>query len=406
MKIGIFGNTNNYPFAIANGLRALGVEIRLVVNRPELLHRPEGKLPALKDGYPEWVGDFAVSAQSYTVLSNPLLSDVIRFLGDDLDAVFLNDVGVALHKHFKCPVLALLTGSDLLFHASFASIDERISGWSDEMRSSKTGTAIIATMRDCVLAQRQGIEHAQAISFMLPGVITEGDEILQSLGVLRDDPRRFFIYLSDTIGLQPVQHPLRRRMRIFNGARIIWHLPLPPGLSALDHKGTDVLIRGFADFLAAGGEGELRLVRKGYDVDRTVVLIKRLGIETNVTWLDELSLFQFYEELAEADVVCDQFGLSMPGMVALDAMAMGRPVLSNFRLEVMGPCYPEPRPFFQAATPGEVRSHLLDLFTAPKLRAETGRLAAEYVRRHHSPEVNARECLKRLGLPLHVSQCA
>lgn len=401
MKIGIIGNTNNYPKLLAQGLKSLGCEVRLVVNRPEELHRPESKYPQLAGSYPDWIGDFSALASSHVVTESPLIPEVMRFLGDDLDAVFLNDVGLALNDgRFDCPVLALLTGSDLLYHASHASLTERTSGWPTDWRRAPRGQHTLAQLEQAVEAQRDGIRRADAVSFMPPGTIPEGDQILTALGIGLDDPRRFFVYLSNTIDLVHRPAPQRRRMRIFNGARVIWSRPLPPGFSDLDDKGTDVLVMGFAAYLGRGGEGELRLVNKGYDAERTRQLVAKLGIVEDVEWLDELPLTAFYEEVARADVVCDQFGTSMPGMVALDAMAMGRVVLSNFRLEHMGAYYPQPHPFLQAATPEEVCDALWLLHQNPSRRADMGVQASAYARTYRSPEANARLCLERLGLAL------
>jgi hypothetical protein len=401
MKIGIFGNTNNYPYLLAQGLRRLGVDVRLVVNRPELLHRPESKHSELVNDYSDWIADFSVLSSSYVLAGSPLISEVMRFLGDDLDAIFLNDVGLALNDgRFNCPVLALLTGSDLLYHANYDSLKERISGWPPEWHQTHRGRNTLAQIEQSIEAQREGIRRADAISFMLPGTIPEGDKILASLGIEAEDPKRFFVYMSNTIDLINRPAPQRRRMRIFNGARIIWNRPLPPGFSDLDDKGTDILVKGFALYRARGGEGELRLVNKGYDVDLTRQLIATLGIEEDVEWLDELPLAAFYDEVDNADVVCDQFGTSMPGMVALDAMAMGRVVLSNFRLEHMGPYFPEPYPFCQAVSPHEVCEQLWSLFQSPAGRVEMGRQASAFVRAQRSPEANARLCLHHLGLAL------
>jgi hypothetical protein len=40
MKIGILGNTNNYPFVFAMLLQELGQEVIVVISEKELLHRP------------------------------------------------------------------------------------------------------------------------------------------------------------------------------------------------------------------------------------------------------------------------------------------------------------------------------------------------------------------------------
>lgn len=401
MKVGIFGNTNNYPFLLAEGLRNLGCDVRLVVNRPEALHRPESRHPEFSGNYPSWIADMSAIASSYVPMDSPLIADVMRFLGDDLDAVFLNDVGPSLNNgRFTCPVVALLTGSDLLYHACFESLSERTSGWPAAWRENQRGRVAMERISAAIRAQRHGIRHAAAISFMPPGVIPEGDAILESLGVAPGDGRRFMSYLSNTNGITFAAPPLRRRLRIFNGARIIWHRPLPPGFSDLDDKGTGVLIEGFAEYRRRGGEGELRLVNKGYDVERARELIRRLGVDDDVEWMDELSLAAFYDEVDKADVVCDQFGTSMPGLVALDAMAMGRVVLSNFRLEHMGPYFPPPHPFLHATTQAEVCDALLSLYHQPVLRVQMGEQASAYVRTHRSPEANARLCLQQLGLAL------
>jgi glycosyltransferase involved in cell wall biosynthesis len=399
MKIGFIGNTNNSPFMVAKALRRLGCDVRLVVNRPETLHRPESKDPVLAERYPEWIGDFAALTSSYVLTESPLIPEVMRFLGDDLDAVVLNDVGLALNDgRFNCPVLALLTGSDLLYHASFSSLAERTSGWPLEFRDSPSGAHYIERITLAIEAQREGIRRADAVNFMPAGVIPEGDGLLEELGIGTSDPRRFFLQIADAEDVEHRPLTARRRMRIFNGARVIWHRPLPPGLSDLDHKGTDVLVRGFAEYLDRGGEGHLRLVEKGYDVERTRQLVRELGLAEHVVWLGELSHAGFYEELANSDVVVDQLGTSLPGMVSVDAMTMGRVVLANFRLEHMGPYYPQPRPFLHATTQDEVCESLMVMYLDPVGRARLAKEAAIYMQRHYAPEVNARKLLSRLGL--------
>lgn len=403
MKIGFFGNTNNSPFMVAKALRRLGCEVRLVVNRPETLHRPESKDPTMAEGYPAWIADFAAATASYVVTGSPLLSDVMRFFGDDLDAIVLNDVGLALNDgRFKCPVMALLTGSDLLYHACFSSLEERTTGWSPEFRDSSSGQLYVERIKSAIEAQREGIRRADAVNFMPPGVIPEGDAILEELGFGAADPRRFFLQIADIGDVECCPPITRRRMRIFNGARIIWHRPLPPGLSDLDHKGTDVLVRGFARYLRSGGEGELRLVEKGYDVQRTQQLVSELGLAEYVVWLSELSHADFYEELANSDIVVDQLGTSLPGMVSVDAMTMGRVVLANFRLEHMASYYPQPHPFLNATTEEEVCELLMAVYRDPTRRASLAVDAANYMQQHYAPEANARRLLTRLGLQMQT----
>jgi hypothetical protein len=116
---------------------------------------------------------------------------------------------------------------------------------------------------------------------------------------------------------------------------------------------------GFALYCKRGGKGELRLFRKGGDVDAAMEMINSLDIAHQVVWLDQMPLVRFHEEMALADIVCDQFAQSFPGMVAADAFALGRPVLANLRNEVFAEHYPEPLPGLQASSPDEVCDQLL-----------------------------------------------
>ena len=64
------------------------------------------------------------------------------------------------------------------------------------------------------------------------------------------------------------------------------------------------------------------------------MLIEDCHLEKYVEWYDELSMRDYYDLVSRADIVCDQFGTTTPGLVTMDAMAMGKPVVANFNLNV------------------------------------------------------------------------
>jgi hypothetical protein len=84
-------------------------------------------------------------------------------------------------------------------------------------------------------------------------------------------------------------------------------------------------------------------------------------------------------------------------MVSVDAMALGVPVVANFRPDILGPLFPEPIAGCHAATPDEVAGHLQRLASSPRARIDAGRAARRFARVHLSPEANARRCLRHLG---------
>ena len=43
LKICFIGNTNNYPYLVAHAMRRMGHDVTLLLDRPEGLHRPQGR---------------------------------------------------------------------------------------------------------------------------------------------------------------------------------------------------------------------------------------------------------------------------------------------------------------------------------------------------------------------------
>jgi glycosyltransferase involved in cell wall biosynthesis len=396
VKIGLFGNTNNYPFLLALGMRQLGHEVVLLVNRQELLHRPEAKFPELASGYPPWIVDCSDVALDDWVAASPRIQSAINALASGCDAVLLNDVGPSLVPYLDVPTMVVSTGSDLTYLADFATLETIQQGWSDEYRRSPGGTFFVRRWREFIERQRAGVRSACAVAASLPGLVPATDAVLRDLGVA--DSRREFLYLADT--LTPVQRQRRSEppLRIVNGARLNWHRPLPPGCSSQDHKGTDVLLDGFAEFIRSGGNAVLVMFRKGLDVGATEDRVRDLHLERHVEWRDEMSVRDFQRELAQADIVCDQLGESFPGMVALDAMAIGVPVIANFRMDLLGSHFPSPMPACHATAAADVAEHLGRLADSEATRVRTGLAGRRFARTHLSPAANAARCLARLGI--------
>lgn len=397
--IGIFGNTNNYPYLLATGFRKLGHQVKLVVDRPELLHRPEAKAGDYSTSYPDWIMDCAALGEDQFIAESPRICDAINFVSSGCRATVLNHIGPSLSSRLRIPALSLLSGSDLTYYADYRSAEMRRSRWSPDFVRSAGGRLAEEKWIEFVSRQRDGILSSMAVSFPYPGLVPEGDALLRSIGV--SDDRRFFIYIADTINLRPaaLRKADKTKLILLNGARLTWKKPLPDGFSSQDDKGTDILLRGFAEFVKQGRKGELRMFRKGLHTTETELLIQELGIEDNITWIDELPLAGFWQAMREADVVCDQLGASFPGMVALDAMALGRPVLANFRLDIMGSFFPEDIPVCNATTAAEVCTQLETLSESTEFRAHLGLRARQFAERYLSPEANALKCLERLDLP-------
>ncbi|HTY98391.1 MAG TPA: hypothetical protein VMB75_01045, partial [Rhodocyclaceae bacterium] len=400
LSIGMFGNMNNYPLVLAEGFRSLGHDVRLAVNRQEELHRPESKIHQFRKSYPDWILDCSVLTEEAIAHGTaPLLGRLLDYFNDESDLVVLNDFGPMLSSSLGKPQLAFLTGSDLTYNANYQSVDVRTACWDQAFRESPRGRRQIEQYSAAVCRHRDGILAADLVSFGLRGLIPEGDALLDSIGV--PDARRTMIMLADTLRLNRKRPAANDRLRIFNGARITWQQTPDRRFSQQDLKGTDVLLHGFAEYCRRGGQGELRLVRKGFDVERAEQLCGELAIAGRVVWLPEMDLKRFLEEVVAADLVCDQLGQSFPGMVTSDACALGRPVLANLRNEIFGRRYDEPIPGFDARTPDEVARHLLQLEADREAGVAVGLAGRRFAERNWSPTAVAGEILRRLGLLDH-----
>lgn len=395
LSITIFGNTNNYPLLLAQGLRLIGHNVRLVLNRKELLHRPEARYPDWAKAYPDWIVDCSYLSDEDIAFETPAIDRVIYQLTHNVDLVILNDVGPALAGYLRTPHAVVLTGSDLAYYANFDSLEMRTSMWDPEFKRSLQGRRYLRRMADLVARQRDGILGAEVVCYGQRGLVPSGDQMLDGIGVRGG--RRLMLYFSNTIDLQAEPTAKNDTLTILCGSRIVYRPEHNPALSAMDFKGTDILLKGFALYCQRGGKGELRLPRKGQDLQGAIDLISELAITERIHWLDEMSLAQFYEEMIAADLVCDQFGSSFPGMVTTDAYALGRPVMAKLRADIFGQRFPEPLPGFDAETPEQIADHLVMMEKNRDILVSMSRKSRAYAETYLSPESMAGQFLEKLN---------
>jgi glycosyltransferase involved in cell wall biosynthesis len=93
-------------------------------------------------------------------------------------------------------------------------------------------------------------------------------------------------------------------------------------------KGTDVAVRALSKIKR---DVDVSIIKHGLDFDRTLALAFSLGLRLNV--LPKVSHERLNEYYWNADVVIDRFKLGSLGMVSLEAIACGRPVLANVSSE-------------------------------------------------------------------------
>ena len=392
MKFGFYGNPGNYPFMLARALRALGHDVAFIVSGEAALDRPENRYSDVGPPYPDWIHDLSPAWRTYFPTEwRRRAVEILR----GCDYAMLSHTGPSLAAEVGVPAVSLLTGSDVLHLANPASVEAmRLAAAAQPEWLALPDK--LATFAELVARQREGIGASRLVTHFTRGLLPEGDRILDGIGV--PDARRMMLLMSDTERVASAPPPANPRVRAFCAARLNWKRPLPDGMTELDFKGTDVMIRGLGQFVRAHGPVlDVRLVRKGVHVAETAALAQAQGIAGQVTWLDEMSQEAVLKEFRAADLVFDQLGQSVVAMAGLDAMATGRPLIANARPEHPDPAIDAPSPVCQARTPGEVAAHLEALVFDAAKRAQVGDASRRYVERFFSAREAARRLLARLG---------
>ncbi|GGJ06473.1 hypothetical protein GCM10010885_14530 [Alicyclobacillus cellulosilyticus] len=95
---------------------------------------------------------------------------------------------------------------------------------------------------------------------------------------------------------------------------------------------------------------------------------------------------------AQADIVVDQVLCGTFGLVSIEAMAMGKPVICYIR-DDLRPTYPGRLPIV-SANPDTLAEVLAQLLQSPKRRRELGRQGRRYVEQFHDMRVVARRLVR------------
>lgn len=358
---------------LAEALRRRQIEVLFIVDSKEPLHRPEFRCEEIKYPYPEWIREICLNPKDL-VLHSHKKREAVTLLRS-CDAVVLNGYGPSLHSRIHKPALVMLTGSDLEVMADYYA----------PQRLSFKGKLALKLL---TYHQRQGIKGAKLVNYFPPGVVPNGDRLLEELGISSN--QRIYFQMTDTHSLKPEPLPHNSPIRIFCATRFMWVKPVPTGYTDLDYKGSDIMIRGLALFWKKfRTQLDVQFVEKGLHIEQAKELIRELCIEHYITWHKEMSQSQVYDEIRKADIILDQFGTSCPGMAALDAMALGRPVIANARIEIMEAALGTSTAICHATTPTEVCMQLERLVFDKEERESVAKKSRKFVEEYHSSDLLA-----------------
>lgn len=400
MKIGFFGNTNNYPFMIAREIKKMGHEVIFIISdkKSNKLYRPEFKFFDITYPYPEWIVERILNKAVICNYIFPyLINDIIKIL-NNCDAVILNNFAHAIKPYLRknIPSISLFSGSDLDILADYKN---------DDLFLKIIPFKIIRKFinRKFIDILREGIRQSFLVNYFPKGIVPYADNLLDEIKGTTDYFRSAF-YTTYVDGINYVPPTKKDKVMIFNPTRFLWKEPLPNYYGSWENKRNDIMMYGLALFYKKTNQRlDIHFVEKGNDVEISKKLIESLGISDQVTWHKEMSqeaIFKFYEQ---SDINFEQLGNHWVGGAGLDAMLVGRPVIGNGRCDIIENLCGERFPICQAETPEEVCKWLELLVNNFSLREDIGKKSREFVIRNCSASKQAHFFIKAISEKLKLN---
>lgn len=222
-------------------------------------------------------------------------------------------------------------------------------------------------------------------------------------------------------------HPLAHARRL--GLSNLLHLPYPmddhvyaPGPSALRARweaergeGVYVLSTARLDARWKGRDGsflrglleaarqrpELRFAYVSWGEDRGAFedRVARSGLADRFLRLEPAGKRRLLEYYRASDLVLDQLAFGYYGATALEAAAVGKPVLMRHRVDHYAPLYAgDPFPAVDVRSAEDLCEQLVELAERPERRAELGETTRAWLVRHHGRERTVPVLLALLAL--------
>lgn len=148
-------------------------------------------------------------------------------------------------------------------------------------------------------------------------------------------------------------------------------------------KGNDRFIRALLRALDEGLDAECIMLFRGPDREIAREMTERSRHAHRFHWKDALSREELHREIRDADIVVDQFDVGGLGGIAIEAMALGTPLMTYLHGGCMDVLYPQHPPVINAHTEADIYRQLMTHTDRAGL-ATLARAAQQWVYAYHS----------------------
>lgn len=424
MRINLIGNVCNYEYVLAKYLRKKGIDAHLFIIKPyHKQYLPESDDPELANGYPDWIEviDANHFCWSFPFIKHPAYELRLLKKLNDCDIIHASDWGVAYAQFCKKPFTFYCTGAEInLFPYKKFRIDYN---------------RIEVFTRKAIKLRINGIKHSfyeiWGGPYLWLGYLTRlalkkctfistvGNSLLtnQSIKYFKVDGKKIIMPIlidGSKFKVNSNRKVSEKSFTVFSSTRHIWNneyamLDESDLLKYYDIKGNDKAIRAFARLVKKYSDIKMILIETGINVPESKVLIKKLGIEKNVIWLQHLPRNKLIELYNQADVVFDQFWLGGMGIAAKEVLFCGTPLITYIANDgklfksVLG----SKPPVLNCKTEDEIYKALLWCYNNREESRALGLKGREWAMKHYDAETNIDKYIKlyeRILQDKHISK--
>jgi glycosyltransferase involved in cell wall biosynthesis len=151
-------------------------------------------------------------------------------------------------------------------------------------------------------------------------------------------------------------------------------------------KGNDVFLRAAGQVASEGAIFKVILVEWGVDVEESKALIQNLGYAHLVEWVPLKSKTELWKAYCESHAVVDQFTLPAIGGVSLEALALGRRLITHIDTPTLRRFFGAAPPVLNGGTVQEVADQIRAVLHDPDDKAEIGTQGRAWIDAYHSTQ--------------------
>jgi hypothetical protein len=374
VRIIFIGTTNAMPMAYARMFKEQGFNVTYVVDVPlhNTLSRPECHYEDISYPYPAWIKEVTLNHHSLRTIFPKIGFRKILKEASGFDVYFLCDWYISLAPYLpeSSSVIILPHGADVDVWCNF----NKAGDISRSGSFSRFWYFKLLLARKIIKNMRRGLSRSNVITYYPKGLNSDGDSILEEFkSDRRAIVRRYDVNLSSFLKRDVLFRESVGALRLCSAVRFDF-VPIP-GVDNKYLKGNDLIIKGIGRFYREVSKNiSVTFFSKGRDVDFARKLCMDEGIDDVVIWHDPVPFQELLEIMQGADICFDQVGGHWVGAVGVYSMLLGKPLIANYRPDVLDSYFLGDNPISQAATVDEVFEQLVQLSDGEARRVKSKKL--------------------------------